>query len=268
MTDVGVSLGFVGALAAAALAYAARAALRGRATHPRADADGGSVFLGKRAMEMGYWLAAPLVRGCVALGVGANAVTGASLGLGLAAGLAVGQGHLGVGAVLGALAALGDLVDGLVARETGSASDGGRVLDSTVDRYTELAFLGGLAFHYRSSDALLAIAIAALGGAFMVSYVSARAEAIGVRAPRGVMRRSERAVYLVGGAVAAPLCAAVTGAGGSLASRELPMVAAVTVVAVVANLSAAARLLAVVRSASIRPAASPTRTATRARAGS
>ena len=41
--------------------YLVRSAIVGRRRHARADADGGSVFLNKRTMEMVYWILDPII---------------------------------------------------------------------------------------------------------------------------------------------------------------------------------------------------------------
>lgn len=80
-----------------------------------------------------------------------------------------------------------------------------------VDCYTEFFYIGGLAFYYRPDPRAYGVAIFALLGALMISYSSAKAEAMAVTPPKGAMRRHERAAYLVCGAVAA----AFTGPCGS-----------------------------------------------------
>ncbi len=221
-------------VAAAALvlaAYAVRRAVRGELGFPRVEQAGVSAFLGRGPMVAVYWALQPAAGACVALGIGANAVTIGSLVLGAGAGVAVGAGNLGVGALLAAASSLGDALDGLVARRTRTASDAGEVLDAAVDRYTELFFLGGVAVLLRADPWLLTTTLAAMGGAFMVSYASAKAEALHVAAPRGAMRRPERAAYLTCGAA----LAAVLGI-------SWPLLAAVTIVAVVAHAGAISRL--------------------------
>ena len=79
----------------------------------------------------------------------------------------------------------------------------------------------------------------------MVSYTTAKAEAMGVAPPRGAMRRAERAVYLMVGAALTPVASALFADSPSLALRELPIILALTIVAVVANISAVQRLAAI-----------------------
>ncbi|MBK6532465.1 MAG: GtrA family protein [Deltaproteobacteria bacterium] len=157
------------------------------------------------------------------------------------------------------MATLGDALDGMVARATGVASDAGEVLDAAVDRYQEFAFLAGLAVYYRANTAWLLLTLAALLGSVMTSYVTAKAEALQTEVPRGAMRRPERALYLTLGAILTPVATALSGGHDPWISHS-PMLLALASVAVVANLSAARRLVALMRSLADRrptPLAAP-----------
>jgi CDP-diacylglycerol---glycerol-3-phosphate 3-phosphatidyltransferase len=243
--DFACSLGVVIVAVLAGVAYALRVAAHGRARSARVEREGRSVLVGKGAMEMTHWVLTPVAEACVRARIGANAVSWTSLGLGLSAGVALGAGHFGLAAVLTALGSLGDALDGAVARASGEASDAGEVLDAAIDRYVELAFLGGLAFHWRERPAALVLVLGAIAGSFMVSYATAKAEALRVEAPRGSMRRTERAVYLLAGVALTPLLAAIDALPPS--ASDAPALAAVVLVAVVGNASAVRRLAAVAR---------------------
>jgi CDP-diacylglycerol--glycerol-3-phosphate 3-phosphatidyltransferase len=246
VTDLACSLALLATTLVVAVAYAGRVTRAGAAHHERIERAGASPLLGKGAMEMGYWAMRPVARSLVALGISANAVSWASLALAAAAGLSLGLGHFGVGAAFSVASSICDALDGLVARETGTASDCGEVLDATIDRYAELLFLGGVLFEARQDAWVVLLAVVAIAGAVMVSYSTAKAEALGVAAPRGAMRRQERAVYFVLGAALVPVVAAVCARWGLPASLERwPLVASLAVVGVVGNVSAVRRLRAV-----------------------
>ena len=242
--DLYASIAVLGVLVVTAVLYAARVAARGPAHSARVEKEGESLLVGKSSMEMVHWVLGPLGEGFVRLGISANAVSWASLLFGVLAGVAIGAGHFGVGAALAVVSALGDALDGVVARASGEASDSGEVLDAAIDRYVELAFLGGLAFYFRAQPIPLLLAIAAIGGSFMVSYATAKAEALQVKAPRGSMRRTERVVYTLAGVTLGPLVAAVPSVS---AWADVPALAALALVAVVGNASAVRRLAAVAR---------------------
>jgi CDP-diacylglycerol--glycerol-3-phosphate 3-phosphatidyltransferase len=252
--DLLAAVALLALFAGAALSYGVHLVMVGPARFARVDAAGSSPLLGKRLMVMGYWTLQPLGRALVRGGLSADGITKGSLGLGMAAGGALATGHLGVGGVLATVAALGDALDGLVARATGTASPKGGLLDAAVDRYGEFFLVGGLALHYRDHLGELGMCLLALLGSFMVSYGSAKAEALGVAAPRGAMRRAERAVWICGGALLSPLAAAVgEGAGLGPWIGEAPMLAALAMVALVSNVSAVRRLTAVARAAGPAP---------------
>jgi CDP-diacylglycerol--glycerol-3-phosphate 3-phosphatidyltransferase len=229
-----------------AIAYAGRVSKGGPWTHARLARAGSSPLLGMRAVEMGYWAMRPAARAFIALGITANAVSWTSLALAAAAGVALALGHFGVGAVLSVGSSVCDGLDGLVARETGTASDSGEVLDATVDRYAELFFFGGVAFHERHDALAIILTLAATSGAIMVSYATAKAEALRVTVSRGALRRQERAVYLVLGVGLVPIAAAFVARWG-LPSwlPRLPLLGVLTLVACVGNASAVRRLRAI-----------------------
>lgn len=259
--DLACSLGILAIFAAAGAAYQVHRSRAGAARFARVDKAGASALLGKGAMEAGYWSLQPVARALVALGVTANGVTVVSLVLGLLSAVALAFGHFGVGAALTAMATLGDALDGIIARQTGTASDAGEVFDAAVDRYQEFFFLGGLAVYFRDNTVALILTLLALLGSFMVSYGTAKAEALGVESPRGAMRRVERAVYLDAGVVFVPIA-------GALATRfefpswwveHLPVLLALALVGGVGNVSAVRRLHAVARAVAARDKREPAR---------
>jgi CDP-diacylglycerol---glycerol-3-phosphate 3-phosphatidyltransferase len=242
-------LAFLSLVAIVVAIYAARVVVHGAPTYDRVERIGGSALLSKSIVNGWYWAMQPLARAFVALGISANAVSWMSLVLGAASGVAMAYGRFGLGAVLGVFGCLFDAVDGLVARLSGKASDSGEVLDAAIDRYTELFFLGGLIVHYRDNVLVLVVALFALLGSFMISYSTAKAEAMQVTPPRGMMRRHERSAYLLVGAGLASLGSAYVEPLARMPSvRGVPMVLALAVVAVVANVSAVRRFAAIAAS--------------------
>ncbi len=97
-----------------------------------------------------------------------------------------------------------DLLDGQVARTGQTESKFGALLDSTVDRYSEIIVWFGLAVSFIRSGSLWTSSALffALAGSLMVSYVRARAEGLGQECKVGFMQRPERIIALgVGGMV-------------------------------------------------------------------
>jgi len=123
--------------------------------------------------------------------------------LGAASAVVVGSGHLHWGLVLVVLAALPDLLDGALAKASGSSSQRGAFFDSTVDRITDFLLLGGIAFYYADGRAdgtgdprlaVLPFAVASISS--VISYQRAKAESLGLDAKGGLMERAERIVVL------------------------------------------------------------------------
>src|SRR3954452_11300333 len=227
-------------------AYLLRSMILGRRRHARTDADGGSLFLNKGTMEMVYWLLEPVIDFLAALRITPNMVTLFSLVPAAGAGVAIACGWVGLASVLTVMATFCDILDGLLARKTGVSSAAGEVIDAAVDRYGEFFLLGGLVYYYRTHDQVLFIVLAAIIGGFIVRHSTAKAEAMGVPAPRGAMRRGERGAYLIFGAAFTPVAKAVFANSPSLALHELPIILALSIVAVVSNFSVVQRLGAVI----------------------
>jgi CDP-diacylglycerol--glycerol-3-phosphate 3-phosphatidyltransferase len=145
----------------------------------------------------------PIVTPLASLGVTPNMISVAGFaGNLLAACLAAGGHFLAAGLCMLVFSAL-DLLDGALARRTGTVTRFGAVFDSVLDRLSEAAVLAGLLYHYETIGGHreeIALVYTALVGSVMVSYVRARAEAIGLELREGLFTRAER-VILLGGAL-------------------------------------------------------------------
>lgn len=131
-------------------------------------------------------------------GVTPNALTWLGLGLSAVAGLLAAAGLLPLAGWLSLLASGLDLLDGALARATNQTSRFGALLDSTLDRYGEVFLLGGVFVSAVTRNAVeeLGLVFLALVGSLMVSYIKARAEALGFSCDVGVFTRPERVVVL------------------------------------------------------------------------
>jgi phosphatidylglycerophosphate synthase len=112
--------------------------------------------------------------------------------------VAYGTGEFLLGALLLAAGGFFDLVDGVVARHLGRTSAFGAFLDSTLDRLVDMAVLLGLVLHYSARGELMTAIVASVGlvASVLTSYTKARAEAIEVSLPGGIIERGERIVLL------------------------------------------------------------------------
>lgn len=141
-----------------------------------------------------------VVRRLESLGVTPNGLTytGFALTVVTAALLAIGQFRWG--ALLLAVAAIFDLLDGSLARLTAQISVFGAFLDSTLDRYSESVTFLALAYYYSHSSATrieLVLVFVILVGSLMVSYTRARAEGLNLKVSGGMLQRPERIVLLI-----------------------------------------------------------------------
>ena len=155
------------------------------------------------ARTWGARILLPVARFFGNLGLTANAVTvfGFFLTVAVAAVLATGQTQL-AGVLL--IFTLGfDAVDGTLARLTGTTSVFGAFLDSTLDRWAEIAVYGALVWNFLilNDDRAVLLAVTALAASLMVSYTRARAEGIGVPCKDGLLTRFERLVILIVGLI-------------------------------------------------------------------
>ncbi|MGE5827340.1 MAG: phosphatidylinositol phosphate synthase [Micromonosporaceae bacterium] len=145
----------------------------------------------------------PLGRGLVRMGVSPDAVTLAgTAGVVAAAVLLVTTGHLVAGTIVITVCGLLDVLDGAMARARGTSTRFGAVLDSTMDRVSDGAIFGALAWWLAATGrhGLAGVALVCLVGGQVVSYVKARAEASGLRCDVGVAERMERLILVgVGG---------------------------------------------------------------------
>ena len=111
-----------------------------------------------------------------------------------------------VGGALFVIGSVLDILDGALARTSGKGTPFGAFLDSTVDRVGEGFMLGaiGLVLMRDGSEWGVALAFAAMGGSFLVSYTRARAEALGLKGDVGFGSRTERVVVIAVGLALAP----------------------------------------------------------------
>ena len=143
----------------------------------------------------------PLARALAGMGISANAVTIAGGVLSV-----VGAGLLSAGMPLPALLVLlvgtiADTLDGQIAKAAGGGTRLGAFLDSTVDRVSDGAlFVGAAASGANLGQPLLLwSSLIALVASFLVPYVRAKAESLGVSASVGPAPREARLViFLVG----------------------------------------------------------------------
>jgi CDP-diacylglycerol--glycerol-3-phosphate 3-phosphatidyltransferase len=115
-----------------------------------------------------------------------------------------GVGSLLLAGVALTVASVLDMLDGALARLTDRASRFGAALDSVADRLSEAVLLLGVFIFYLhgDNDAGATLAFVALVTSYMVSYIRARGEGLGITMKdSGLGTRTERVVIMIVGLV-------------------------------------------------------------------
>ncbi len=147
-----------------------------------------------------------MVRGLASFGVPPNILTTVGVTINVGCGVLFGMGEFFWAGIVLIIANIFDMLDGNVARLTGNVTRFGGFLDSSLDRLSDMvAFLGIMVFYAGNTPQHSIINVilggVAMMGSVMVSYTTARSEALGVKANVGFLQRPERIVLLVIGAL-------------------------------------------------------------------
>jgi CDP-diacylglycerol--glycerol-3-phosphate 3-phosphatidyltransferase len=132
-------------------------------------------------------------------GLTPNSVTAIGFALNVLVAIIIARGSLQFGGLALLIASGFDMLDGAVARASGTVTKFGGFLDSTLDRYSESIVLGGVLIYllgtaeYRAGSLLV---FTAMTGSLLISYARARAEAAGFHASVGLLARPERVLVL------------------------------------------------------------------------
>lgn len=130
-------------------------------------------------------------------GITADHLTVVGVVMAAATGLAIANGALRLALLLLVLCAVPDVLDGAVAKASGTASARGAFFDSVCDRVSDSFLLGGMAWYLSSQPgagriAVLPLTVLALS--LIISYERAKADALGFDARGGLMERAERLI--------------------------------------------------------------------------
>lgn len=176
-----------------------------------------------------YTIVDPIVKLSIRMNANPNVFTTIGLILGAVSAIFAGMGRFVTAGIFLLLSGLCDSIDGTIARRSGRASKFGALLDSTMDRYSEMLVFFGLAYYFiREQAYLTSLALAiGLGGSLMVSYVRARAEGLGFECKVGVLQRPERVLLLAFGAL----------------TFKFVLVIAIWIIAILSNVTAIHRII-------------------------
>ena len=146
-------------------------------------------------------IAGPIARLLIRLKVTPNQVSVAGGLFNVAAAAFIINGNFVTAGILYFLAGGIDLLDGLVARLSNQETMFGAFLDSTLDRVSEGVVFAAIVYHLATGGDAIAssFVVLALLGSLLVSYMRAKAEALGIECKVGIMTRLERVLLVSGG---------------------------------------------------------------------
>jgi CDP-diacylglycerol---glycerol-3-phosphate 3-phosphatidyltransferase len=132
------------------------------------------------------------------LGVTADHLTVLGVIMAAAMAVAVALGQLPLALLFLVLSGIPDILDGAVAKASGTASPRGAFFDSVADRVSDALFFGGVAWYFAASQPglLVMLPVAVLAMSMLISYERAKAESMGLSAKGGMMERAERMILL------------------------------------------------------------------------
>lgn len=156
-------------------------------------------FYDHKMRPVGDWLARS--------GLNPDVISVAGLALQVVVAVAILREDFLLAGLVAILAGVADSLDGAVAKARGITSPFGALLDSTLDRLSDALLFAPIAWLYAfppgGSDAggswVTALALVALVASFLVSYVKARAEGLGLTCNVGIAERAERLILAVAG---------------------------------------------------------------------
>lgn len=137
------------------------------------------------------------------LGLSPNLITILGMAVAIAGGYCLAVSRIPLAAVLLILSGILDIVDGYVAKKLDRVTVFGSFLDSVSDRVSDAAMFIGLLVYYldKGEGIYVGLSLVILVTSFLISYVRARAEALGVRCKAGLMARAPRFLLLAVGLV-------------------------------------------------------------------
>ncbi len=145
----------------------------------------------------------PVGEGLRKMGLSADVLTTVGILMAGAAAVIIGNGYLRWGFVAMLAAGIPDLLDGAVAKASGSTSKRGAFFDSSSDRLSDALIFGGIAWYLDSNEPgrISILPMAVMGAALITSYVRAKGELLGYDAKGGIMERAERFILVAVGLV-------------------------------------------------------------------
>jgi len=183
--------------------------------------------------KLAIYVSEPIARLLAKTPVTPNTLTWIGFLITIGAAVLIFTGHLLAAGAVVLFAGIFDMLDGALARYTGRVSHFGAVLDSVLDRLSEAVLLFGILVWHLSSGgesiALVVLIFLTLLGSPLVSYLRARAEALGLECQLGIFTRTERVIVLALGLV--------------LSQIDYALIIALAIIVVFSFITAAQRLV-------------------------
>ena len=157
------------------------------------------VTLAEFRKSVAYRFTQPMARFLARTHVTPNVITWFGFFLAIGAAVLIAAEYLFAAGFLVLVASFFDAMDGALARYTDRVTRFGAVLDSTLDRLSEAVLLIGILVLFARDQSFVGILLVAitLVGSLLVSYIRARAEALGLKCEVGLLTRPERVIILV-----------------------------------------------------------------------
>lgn len=152
--------------------------------------------------KLGHFLDKPLAPVIKFININPNFYTISGLLLNLLSAYVVIEDFFLGGIILG-VGSIFDMLDGITARINGRVTKFGAFLDSFLDRISEGFLFLGIAIHFAVSVDLIGalFSIIVLIFSYLISYVRARAEGLGVDCKVGLIERPERIILVLIGLI-------------------------------------------------------------------
>jgi len=145
----------------------------------------------------------PVGEGLRKMGMSADVLTVIGTFMSVATAFIIGNGYLRWGFVAMLATGVPDLLDGAVAKASGSSSKRGAFFDSSIDRVSDAFVFGGITWYLASNEPgrISVLPVAVMAAALITSYLRAKGELLGYDAKGGIMERAERFILISVGLV-------------------------------------------------------------------
>jgi len=217
-------------------------------------------FIGIFLVEFWYWITTPFIIFFKLIRITPNEITATSIILSFITGVLYSQGMIALAGWMLVISSTLDMLDGRLARETGTTTKAGAFFDSCGDRYSDIFVLIGIGVYFLSKgfsahnlnfilsltdySTIIIIMFLILGTAAM-SYVKARGEATGIKTKAGLMQRPERIIMLSIYSVLDPLFRIIL--GRYELNQDYCLIFLLIIMAILINFSAVVRMVDIFR---------------------